>query len=120
VSGPSFLVDECLPFEVTQALRGRGFDTTDVFERGIRGVDDTAVWALAAAENRVLVTRDLDFPLRLPGPRPSGLLLLSAPNEMTASQLAALIEVFLDAVDAGAIVGHIVVLSPGRYRRRAW
>lgn len=120
MTSPAFLVDECLPLEITQALRARGFDTTDVFERGIRGADDTVVWTLAATEGRILVTRDLDFPLRVPGARPLGLLLLRAPNETTGPQLAALIHVFLDSVDATDVVGHIVVLSPGRYRRRAW
>ncbi len=64
MSEPSFLVDECLPAEVTRAFRGRGLDVVDLVERGLRGISDDAVWALAGKEGRILVTRDLDFPLR--------------------------------------------------------
>jgi predicted nuclease of predicted toxin-antitoxin system len=120
VSSHSFLVDECLPFDVTQALRNRGFDATDVVERGLRGLSDEGVWALAAAEGRILVTRDLDFPLRIPGTRPPGLVLVRAPNESTAVQLAALVDSLFDAVEPDGVSGHLVVLSPGRYRRRPW
>jgi hypothetical protein len=56
VSAPAFLVDECLPVDVTLAIRQHGLDVTDTFERGRRGIDDGAVWALAASENRILVT----------------------------------------------------------------
>jgi hypothetical protein len=47
---PAVLVDECLPFDVTLAFRQRGFDVTDIFERGLRGLDDLGVWALSAGE----------------------------------------------------------------------
>ena len=47
---PAFLVDECLPVEVTLALRQHGLDATDIVERALRGIDDLAVWGLAAAQ----------------------------------------------------------------------
>ena len=120
MSGPSFLVDECLPLDVTLALRSFGLDATDIVERGLRGIVDERVWALAAAEGRVLVTRDLDFPLRIAGPRPAGLVLLRAPDNSTAPQLGALVKSLFEQLPVEAAVGHIIVLSPGRYRRRAW
>ena len=95
---PAFLVDECLPAEVTLA----------------------EVWALAAAENRVLVTRDLDFPLRDVLPRPAGLVLLRAPENSTAHQLGALVAALVDTILPAGLVGNITVVSPGRYRQRAW
>ena len=30
MTSPAFLVDECLPYQVTQALRNRNLDATDV------------------------------------------------------------------------------------------
>ena len=119
MSGPSFLVDECLPLDVTQAMRSFGFDATDIVERGLRGLADEGVWSLAAAEGRVLITRDLDFPLRITGPRPVGLVLLRAPDDWTAAQLGALVKSLFDELPAEASVGELIVLSPGRYRRRA-
>jgi predicted nuclease of predicted toxin-antitoxin system len=120
VSAPSFLVDECLPADVTLAIRQQGLDVTDIFERGCRGLDDPAVWALAASENRILVTRDLDFPLRNVLPRPPGLVLIRAFDDTTAPQLGALVATLLAAATPAALFGHITVVSPGRYRQRAW
>ena len=117
---PSFLVDECLPSEVTQALREFALDVTDLFERGARGLGDEEVWALAAAEGRILVTRDLDFPLRVHGPRPAGLVLVRAPDDATAPMLGALVRSLLMAVRPATTVGTITVVSPGRYRQRPW
>lgn len=74
MSDPAFLIDECLPFEVTLAFRRRG-------------LKDDAVWTLAATERRILVTRDLDFPLQGMTMRPLGLVLLRAPDDATAPQL---------------------------------
>lgn len=115
-----FLVDECLPADVTLALRGRGADVADLFERGLRGLRDEEVWALAAVEGRILVSRDLDFPLRGIDPKPPGLVLIRAPDGTTAPGLAALALSLLDAVPAPNLAGFITVVSPGRYRQRAW
>ena len=117
---PAFLVDECLPVEVTLALRQHGLDATDIVERALRGIDDLAVWGLAAAEDRILVTRDLDFPLRDVLPRPAGLILLRASEATTAPQLGALVAALVDTIAPADLVGHITVVSPGHYRQRAW
>ena len=58
-----FLVDENLPAAVAEALRAEGHDAFALVESAHRGEDDGAVWALAARERPILVTRDLDFPL---------------------------------------------------------
>ena len=115
-----FLVDECLPLDVTLALRAAGHDATDVFERELRGIPDRELWALAAAEHRILVTRDLDFPLQIDGPRPVGLILIRGPDTLVATQIGALVGQFLASTPASELADAIVVLSPGRYRRRPW
>jgi predicted nuclease of predicted toxin-antitoxin system len=117
VKSPSFLVDECLPAEVVLVLQQRGFDASELPERGM---DDRVVWSLAATEGRILVTRDLDFPLRNATPRPAGLLLLRPPDDATAARIGALVSTLLDAVDAPDLSGQITVVSPGRYRQRKW
>ena len=120
MSEPAFLVDECLPLDVTLAIRQRGLDATDLVERGLRGLADGGVWALAANEGRILITRDLDFPLRDVLPRPPGLVLLRPPDATTAPQLGALVDTLLITVTPSALLGHITVVGPGRYRQRAW
>lgn len=117
---PSFYVDECLPFEVTLALRRRGCEVSDPVERGLRGLADIAVWSLVASEHSVFVTRDKDFPLQVGGPRPAGLVLVRAPDRFTATEIGELIDALLVAVPAEDLVGRITVLSPGRFRHRRW
>lgn len=120
MSAPRFLIDECLPLDVTLAFRARELEVVDIVERGMRGLSDEAVWALAVGEGRILVTRDLDFPLRTSGQRPPGLILLRAPPNATAPELGALASSLLSTTSASSFLGHITVVSPGRYRTRPW
>jgi predicted nuclease of predicted toxin-antitoxin system len=57
-----FLVDENLPGAVAELLRADGHDVLAVAPSAFRSADDTELWALAARERRVVVTRDLGFP----------------------------------------------------------
>jgi predicted nuclease of predicted toxin-antitoxin system len=120
VSAPRFLIDECLPVDVTLAFRARGLDVVDIVERGVRGLCDEEVWTLAIAEGRILVTRDLDFPLRTSEQRPPGLVLIRAPKDATAPELGALVSALIDGISASSLVGCITVVSPRRYRQRFW
>lgn len=54
------LADENLPESMVEALRAVGHDVASIRDRG-PGMPDDDVLALALAEHRLLVTRDLDF-----------------------------------------------------------
>jgi predicted nuclease of predicted toxin-antitoxin system len=54
------LLDEHLSSRIAEALRARGHDVVSVFEAGLAGVSDRAVWAYAIAEHRVCVTYNVD------------------------------------------------------------
>ena len=56
-----FLVDENLPEEVAEVLRGDGHDAITVFQRQLVSADDPVLGELAQAEGRAVVTADLDF-----------------------------------------------------------
>jgi predicted nuclease of predicted toxin-antitoxin system len=58
-----FLVDENLPAAVATMLRALGHDVLDVAASTYRSAPDARIWQIAIDELRVLVTRDLDFPL---------------------------------------------------------
>lgn len=55
-----FLADESCDFHIVRALRGAGHDVCAVSESSPR-VEDSEVIALAAQQNRVLLTEDKDF-----------------------------------------------------------
>lgn len=56
-----FLVDNQLPVLLAAYLRARGHDCTHVLELNCATTSDVDIWALAAAEGRVVVTKDEDF-----------------------------------------------------------
>ncbi|MBF0460929.1 MAG: DUF5615 family PIN-like protein [Magnetococcales bacterium] len=56
-----FKIDENLPSEVTLLLRGAGHDALSVLDQSLGGTDDGTVFDVCRAEQRILVTLDLDF-----------------------------------------------------------
>lgn len=54
-------LDENLPVELAVTLRQLGHDVETVPEENLGGADDGLVWQVAQAENRFLITQDLDF-----------------------------------------------------------
>lgn len=54
------MVDESVEFPVVNFLRENKFDTIAIAE-GRAGLEDAKVLAVAAAENRILITNDKDF-----------------------------------------------------------
>lgn len=56
-----FLVDESLGKELAEAFDDLGWNTVTVWDRGIEGQSDEAVFAAAWRERRILLTKDRDF-----------------------------------------------------------
>ncbi|MFO0760411.1 MAG: DUF5615 family PIN-like protein [Byssovorax sp.] len=54
-------LDENLPIAVVELLLLLGHDADSVQEEGLQGSPDPDVWAAAQADERFLVTQDLDF-----------------------------------------------------------
>ena len=56
-----FKTDENLPVEVTELLRGAGYDAMSVLEQGMGGESDPVLDEVCLKEGRVLITLDTDF-----------------------------------------------------------
>ena len=56
-----FKLDENLPFQLKDLFTGSGHDAVTVLDEGIGGATDAAVARACIAEERALVTQDLDF-----------------------------------------------------------
>ena len=54
-------VDEDLPRDITQMLRDCGVDAVRVVEQGMSGWEDSALWQVIHAEERLLITADKEF-----------------------------------------------------------
>jgi predicted nuclease of predicted toxin-antitoxin system len=69
-----FKIDENLPVECALVFREAGFDAATVADQQLSGADDSVLFELCCAENRVLVTltwisqtsRHI-LPVRIPG-----------------------------------------------------
>lgn len=54
-------LDENLPSDLATLLAGQGFAVDTVADEGLVGCADEQIWAAAQADERFLVTQDLDF-----------------------------------------------------------
>ena len=113
-----FLVDENLPVDVAQLLEYEGHDVLYLAQSGYRGATDDQVWSLAVREGRIIVTRDLDFPMP-DSPRPPGLVLVRVPDTFTRKLIAGVMSEFIASAAFQRVVGTITVVSPGRVRVRS-
>ena len=56
------LVDNQLPPSLARFLTERGVDSQHVVDVGMEEASDPAIWRYAAQQNRVLISKDDDFP----------------------------------------------------------
>jgi predicted nuclease of predicted toxin-antitoxin system len=113
-----FLVDENLPIGVAQLLQYEGHDVLYLAQSGYRGVTDEEVWSLAVREERIIITRDLDFPVP-DSPRPPGLVLIRVPDTFTKKLIEGVMSEFMASAAFQRVIGTITVVSPGRVRVRS-
>ncbi len=112
-----FLVDECLPLDICDVLASLSFDALHVTRTALRGSSDDLIWDEAAAQGRILVTADLDFPLRRE-PQPPGLIMLRFPDTFSRLDIAGLFRWFVERAGLEHAEGNISVVQPGRVRLR--
>lgn len=68
----SLLVDNQLPLALAVHLRGWGLDCAHVLELGLDRAADTDIWNKAAADLRIVVSKDEDFLLLASRPGDTG------------------------------------------------
>jgi len=115
-----FLVDENLPGDVAAWLSAGSHDVLDVATSPHRGSSDSVLWQLAIDEDRLLVTRDRDFPLQGVSGRPPGVVLLRPAVGTKTAEIVRLLEAALTSVGLATLAGHVTVVEPGRVRQRPY
>ncbi len=111
-----FLIDENLPRSLTEMLKEAGHDVLEVVESEWRGAVDETLWRLAGREHRVLITRDLDFPIPDVHPEPAGLVLVRVPDDWTGTQIVNLVRSSFHTLELEQLAKRITVLTPGQIR----
>jgi predicted nuclease of predicted toxin-antitoxin system len=110
-----FLADESCDFVVVRALRVAGYDVVAVSEF-MRRSDDRELIALAAHEQRILLTEDKDFGwlVFVSYLRSAGVILIRYPGNARQS-LGNVVERIV-AARGNELIGRFVVIEPGRVR----
>ena len=114
-----FKLDENLPELVRESLSGLGHDVHTVVEEGLSGARDETVLQACVAEDRILITLDLDFSdIRAypPGSYPGIWVLRPSKQTFKAIESVVLAGVRLSAVER--VHGQLWVIDEKRVRIR--
>lgn len=113
-----FLVDECCPRQLVEALRASGHDVRYAVDSHPRA-DDGVLSGVALREHRNVVTADYDFGERVIrfGERLPGVVLLAPSTE----PMSVRIERISRAIGhlASALTDHLTIVDDERVRRRS-
>ena len=114
-----FLADENCDRLLVQYLREDGHDVLYALE-AMQGKPDIALFRLAYAEDRVLITDDLDFAhiSKVEANRPPAVVLV----RLDPLRRAVILQRVISALNAlqENIVGHVVIIEPAQVRLRAF
>lgn len=114
-----FKIDENLPIEVADLLRGAGHDSLTVLDEKLGGRADDAIADIIRLEKRALITLDLDFAdVRTFPPRNyAGLIVLRLTRQDKPSVLR-VIERIVTQLDAEPLIGMLWVVDETALRIR--
>lgn len=95
-----------------------GHEVATILEQNLTGASDPDVIAVCQAEQRCLVTLDLDFsnPLRFQPSQYSGIAVLRLPNPPTHQDLVNTILTLIGALETDDITGKLWIVQRGAIR----
>ncbi len=111
-----FLIDENVPFGIVKLLSSLNHDVLDVAASPLRGSNDKVLWSKAAEEGRILITRDLDYPIVGLRPAPYGVILMRMPAALRADQITRTFRESLRGITFDDLKDKVAVIEPGRIR----
>jgi len=111
-----FLVDENLPLGIIEYLRSVNHDVLDVAASDFRGSSDKSLWAKAASEKRIIITRDLDYPIPWLRPPPFGVILVRLPSNFKATVIVRIFKEAFAKIDLERLKNKVAVISPAKIR----
>ena len=96
-----------------------GHDVTTVADQGLESTADHDLIEVCQAENRCLVTLDLDFsnPFIFPPEDYSGVAVIRLPRRPTPDDLFAAVETLIQGLDRDTIVGRLWIVERHRIRQ---
>ena len=114
-----FKTDENLPVEVVDLLRQKGHDAESVMDQQLAGHPDGDVAAVCQAEQRALVTLDLDFSdIRSYPPEDYEGIIVLRPVLQTISSILRLTTRAVSLVDTEPLAGNLWIVDEHQVRIR--
>ena len=112
-----FKLDENLDPRWREPLEEAGHDVSTALEQSLLGVGDHAIAETCRAEQRTLVTLDVDFAqiLDFPPREYAGLIVMRHPRP-TLAGMRDLVRQLAVAVERESPVGRLRIVEPGRFR----
>jgi predicted nuclease of predicted toxin-antitoxin system len=111
-------LDENLGPSSADLFKEAGHDVRLTREQGLGGREDSVLIEVCRAEDRCLVTLDLDFAhiLRFPPQRYAGIAVLRLPEPMSHHELRESIRTLLQALEKREIQRKLWIISRGKIR----
>lgn len=111
-------LDENLGERGRQALTAAGHDVCTVAVQGLQSAGDAELLARCVAEERALVTLDLDFanPLVYPPNQHAGVAVLRVPGRVTPTELDRVIATLVEALRRRPLAGRLWIVEMARVR----
>ncbi|MEX1040685.1 MAG: DUF5615 family PIN-like protein [Pirellulaceae bacterium] len=114
-----FKIDENLPVEVAESLRQVGHDALTIHDQQMVGQPDLQVAVVCHAEQRVLITLDLDFSdIRAYPPSDYFGIIVLRPRSQAKPAVLALIDQIIPLFDLEPIVGNLWIVQDNGLRIR--
>ncbi len=112
-----FKLDENLGTRTQDLFRAAGHDVLTVREQGLQGCSDRVIFDVCGAEERCLVTFDLDFAdvTRFP-PSSAGIVVIRVPKNPSRLLLERLVKQFLRAAHSSSVEKQLWIVEVGRIR----
>lgn len=113
-----FKLDENLGRGIARILYEAGHDISTVYDQKLSGANDQTIYDICRAEQRCLVSLDLDFSnvLRFP-PEPTGGIVVFRPDgKATISTVAALARQLTAGLKREDVSGRLWIVETGRIR----
>jgi predicted nuclease of predicted toxin-antitoxin system len=113
-----FKLDENLGSRTATLIAESGHDVETVAQERLSGSDDGRLFQICAAEDRCLISLDLDFAdvLRFPPLHSPGIAVLRLPRVASLEILTNLVRSLMTALQTNSIAGRLWVVEVGRIR----
>ena len=114
-----FKIDENLPGEFVEMLRGAQHDAQSVLDEGLGGAPDTRLAEVCRSEQRAIVTLDLDFAdIRAYPPHEQAGLIVLRVEDQRKQRLLAVFEKVVAMLETEALAGRLWLVDERGVRIR--